>query len=1637
MSLIVNAPSGNELIDSVNTLDIDKQNTLTENQLAAVNSGITSELVEQIGTNQTNISNVQSLIPSQATSSNQLADKNFVNSSIQTATAEFDGSWETYASIPSTTAGFTDLGLPAPTKNNYLVVRADETQDGGTWRYKYVEGSSSTYSKSNWHAEYEVNETPLTAAQLAALNSGITSSGVSQIQQNTSDISDIQTELDNNYAKLDQDNVFSGVNTSDGIDIAPTSGASIRFLSQTEDAPAEIYISSNNPDLVISNPDGDLILSTENGSVIVPTPTQDTMDSQQVDTVGARKTAVQTLDGGISNCIIEEQKRLTFAIGDQDYSYHYITFGNLRGLKLKSGSKLVSAVDEFETTQDIMIFNSTPPSSLRGKNFFVFIDGNQQVVPITSLMDVTKSCAVEEIADADATVYGICLEIRSGRIYQSQSGSWSLTDWYYPIGVFNLDLKDVITVATGKYTNEANLFNSYSFIGSAAIIYSGLKILIPDGKEGGKYKSAIAEIQDTTIVSLWSSDYPDPNIYINKAGQLSASTRNYRFDIKAFTEKELVEVFHAFDSSSNVVCYCYETNRYHEDMGGLPDMGFILRAEIDDDSHAILNVSTQERSSGFVTASSLNLALMSKALVNTAIGGNSLTIYGEPALDDNVISIGFDSSKAVEGAVCIGSYQNLGSTCESIVALGNNINARGPDGVAIGAYTTIKEASIAIGNNASANALYSIQLGHGTNSEANSFYVATSSSSNWKMLDNTGKIPEARIPSTIARSSDIITYTAGSGINISASHSISIDTSGGGFLTNIGTGTNVLGVGGTSVSGTNVTAVGQANEINGSNCTILGYDNSSLVSLRNVISIGNTNDFGSTGAPHNLTVIGNQNTIKSSGLIVIGDYNSSTINQSINSIILGSRFADNNIEGGSLLVSSPDPNVTGDHYKLLDLGSGLIPLERMPYTLTSNGNMVIGYNDDGSASNCIILGYGTSSLNPSEYKFLVTGGSTNSIYELLDLNTGKIPADRLPSSGSGLENLSTDSTSLGILSSTDSPYTTIIGYNNDTNAGTDGALITLGANNLMRGTYDSIIIGNENCLSSDGTHDNIIIGHDNGAGAAHIQRDNIIIGNSTLTTAPCNIIIGNGAGLDSGCHNTILLGTANFDFDSNSFYVAKPLSILEASQGVAYKLLDLTTGTIPAERLNLTDSRRNVMIGGGKITNNQAEQCLLFGNVDVNLSTDNIFYVSLAGSNADYIYPMLDLTTGKIPAARIPNDVVLQNLATPNTNSLAILTDPYDEYYTYSHLTVVGSNNHLDGERSNTIILGSSNGSEYGNHIMIGMLNIASGTSYCEDNILIGYSNNFSDTTDVIAVGKNIGGNSSWGEKSTFIGHNLSKLSGNNIIIGEDINVNRGDNNVIISNGTKNPVLAFPSSTVMTGTIFIANKLPSELANTGTALSNKFIVGGSTNMTDSYVMLDLSTGKIPEARIPTLSSYVTLDTTQNITGEKTFVGEKRIKFKQSANGNKLGFTLYTSTGTEKGYLEFNPNNLVDNVPLMALGNYASAAAGLTHVGFRKYSSISGADGAYNLLTPLISDARTPFSLVKENYTNFYFPLGFTDGTTTVQTAKTGVVDLSPIIPNIVSSVSSSSTNSEAVGAKLFYDTIGDIATALHNINSGS
>ena len=115
----------NALPDSTTINDL-----TTTAQQNALNSGATSTLIGKITTNETAINTINSKIPSQASASNQLADKAFVNSTVQTNTASFDGSWATYAAIPTTAAGFTSAGYPEPTNNNYLVVVEDETQDG-------------------------------------------------------------------------------------------------------------------------------------------------------------------------------------------------------------------------------------------------------------------------------------------------------------------------------------------------------------------------------------------------------------------------------------------------------------------------------------------------------------------------------------------------------------------------------------------------------------------------------------------------------------------------------------------------------------------------------------------------------------------------------------------------------------------------------------------------------------------------------------------------------------------------------------------------------------------------------------------------------------------------------------------------------------------------------------------------------------------------------------------------------------------------------------------------------------------------------------------------------------------------------------------------------------------------------------------------------------------------------------------------------------------------------------------------------------------------------------------------------------------------------------------------------------------
>ena len=98
-----------------------------------------------------------------------------VSGLISTNTAFYRGSFASKAALLAVAWQTTDPGAAYyVTNNDYAVVQDDESQSDECWRYVYVAGTG-------WAAQYRINESPLTTAQLAALNSGATATNIGSI----------------------------------------------------------------------------------------------------------------------------------------------------------------------------------------------------------------------------------------------------------------------------------------------------------------------------------------------------------------------------------------------------------------------------------------------------------------------------------------------------------------------------------------------------------------------------------------------------------------------------------------------------------------------------------------------------------------------------------------------------------------------------------------------------------------------------------------------------------------------------------------------------------------------------------------------------------------------------------------------------------------------------------------------------------------------------------------------------------------------------------------------------------------------------------------------------------------------------------------------------------------------------------------------------------------------------------------------------------------------------------------------------------------------------------------------------------------------------------------------------------------
>lgn len=130
-----------------------------------------SALSNRITTNLNSINTINSKIPSQASSTNQLADKEFVNSSIANDAATFQGTFESVNDLPTTNV-----------KNNDYAFIVSVTSEGNPEYKRYK------YNGTQWIEEFTLNNSSFTANQWASINSGITDTWINDTNEKLENI---------------------------------------------------------------------------------------------------------------------------------------------------------------------------------------------------------------------------------------------------------------------------------------------------------------------------------------------------------------------------------------------------------------------------------------------------------------------------------------------------------------------------------------------------------------------------------------------------------------------------------------------------------------------------------------------------------------------------------------------------------------------------------------------------------------------------------------------------------------------------------------------------------------------------------------------------------------------------------------------------------------------------------------------------------------------------------------------------------------------------------------------------------------------------------------------------------------------------------------------------------------------------------------------------------------------------------------------------------------------------------------------------------------------------------------------------------------------------------------------------------
>ena len=512
----------------------DKQDKLNQTQMDAVNSGANQSNIAQITTNKTNITTINSKIPAQASSSNQLADKEFVNSSISTNTAYFIGTFNSVAEL--------DAYSGALTNNDYaFVVRKDAQGNTVYDRYKYTDATTPP----SWVFEYTLNNSSFTASQWQAINSGITDNLVDEFKAKGASL-----DYANDVLSLEdsEGNVLSSVTiqasaAADGKSITKNSSDELQTIG---------VVNQNDTTTAIKTWTGtkaqyDAIVTKDANTEYFCTDTDELyLGTVKIGDADLNNKANINLDNStvITNCITEIPQDIKLELKDGT-------------LTLKAGSKLHYYNNGWKTyiTTGDKVSSSTTSGTKQIMIFAAKADGSLQVNGTMTL----DNCGSGSTVPSDGS-FNAFFNTTDNLMYYYGSKGWIAWPVALPIAI--------ISITDGVITSIDQVFNGFGYIGSTVFALPGVKGLIPNGRNAdGSLKNIefttstlLTRTGSAAAVSNWvyGTNGKSLNVF-NPSSFIYNENKNIIYDIAGNKISDLGFAIFSTDSTGRITSFTPKT----------------------------------------------------------------------------------------------------------------------------------------------------------------------------------------------------------------------------------------------------------------------------------------------------------------------------------------------------------------------------------------------------------------------------------------------------------------------------------------------------------------------------------------------------------------------------------------------------------------------------------------------------------------------------------------------------------------------------------------------------------------------------------------------------------------------------------------------------------------------------------------------------------------------------------------------------------------------------------------------------------------------------------------------------------------------------------------------------------------------